>query len=281
MTARLAAVRAVVGLYVAVWLAVRLPNHLDLTRLPEHRWDPVGVLAGLAGPPPRLLAVAVAVAAIPSAAALAAGWWARVTAPVTAVLGLLVTTYASSWGQLFHTENVVVLHLLVLGVALASRRGPGDPDLVLRAMAAATAAAYVVSGIAKLRNSGWDWLAGDALRDQVAFDNVRKAVIGGATSPFASTVLDHAWLFAPMAVAALAVELGAPLALLGRRAAPAWSAAAWCFHLGVLALMAIAFPYQLSGVAFAPLLPVERLHPRTLRARWSASPSPLPSSSPP
>ena len=77
----------------------------------------------------------------------------------------------------------------------------------------------------------------------------------------------------------MAVELGAPLALLGRRCGVAWAAAAWLFHVGVFALMAIAFPYALSGIAFAPLLPVERLRlPRPLRRtvapRWSASPSP-------
>src|SRR5690606_24095402 len=73
------------------------------------------------------------------------------------------------------------------------------------------------------------------------------------------------WLWPPLAAGSLAVELGAPLALLHRRVAHAWVAAAWCFHAGVLALMAIAFPYQLAVVAFAPLLPVERL-------RWLVPP---------
>ena len=57
----------------------------------------------------------------------------------------------------------------------------------------------------------------------------------------------------------LVVELGAPLALLGRRWAYTWVALAWSFHVAVLALMAVLFPYPLVGVAFASMLPVERL----------------------
>jgi hypothetical protein len=34
--------------------------------------------------------------------------------------------------------------------------------------------------------------------------------------------------------------------------------AAWGFHVGVVALMAIVFPYQLIGLAYAPLLRCER-----------------------
>lgn len=281
MTDRLRVVRFLVAGYAAAWLAIRLPYVFDLTDLPARRWEPVGVLTPLAEPPAAGLVRFLAVAAIGACAALAVGWRLRVAAPVAASLVLAVTTYTSSWGQLFHTENLVVVHLVVLAVAAVARRP--DPALVLRAIVVATAAAYVVSGVAKLRNGGLDWLDGDALRHQVAFDNVRKAVIGAPHSPLGAAALDHRWLFGPMAVASLGVELGAPAALLGRRWMAGWAAAAWAFHVGVLALMAIGFPYQLAGVAFAAGLPVERLRAPTLLRRWSASSSPpvsSPSSSP-
>jgi hypothetical protein len=35
--------------------------------------------------------------------------------------------------------------------------------------------------------------------------------------------------------------------------------AAWAFHAGVVLVMNVWFPYALFGLAFAPLLPVERL----------------------
>jgi hypothetical protein len=278
---RLRAVRALVGAYAAVWLAVRLPHHLDLADLPAHRWAPVGLFGTLADPPPAALARVVAVAAVPVTAAFAAGWRPRLTGPLAALAVFAVTSYASSWGQLFHTENLVVLHLAILAVAAVLGARRADPATVLQAMAVATAAAYVVSGVAKVRNGGWSWVDGDALRNQVAFDNLRKAVVGAPHSPIGAAALRHGWLFAPMAVVALAVELGAPVALAGRRAAVAWSATAWAFHVGVLALMAIGFPYQLAGVAFAPLLPVERLRLPSLRRRWSVSSSPSPSSASP
>jgi hypothetical protein len=238
-------------------MTARLPHHLDLTALPDARWRPVGILAPLDAPPRVWLMRMILVVAIPAAGAFAAGWRLRVTGPFAAATLLVVTTYASSWGQLFHTENLLVAHVIVLAVAVSM--GRSDPALVLRAMAVVTAAAYVVSGVAKLRNGGFDWITGDVLRNQVAFDNLRKVVIGASQSPFAATALRHAWLFPPLAAVTVAVELGAPLALIGRRAAVVWSVVAWLFHVGILALMAIGFPYQLSGIAFAPLLPVERL----------------------
>jgi hypothetical protein len=61
-----------------------------------------------------------------------------------------------------------------------------------------------------------------------------------------------------MAVMSLAIELGGPLALLHRRLALLWSLAAWGFHLGVILLMAIVFPYPLLGLAYAPMFRVER-----------------------
>src|SRR5262249_52824084 len=150
----------------------------------------------------------------------------------------LVGTYVSSWGQLFHTENLLVLHALVLAAwALAPR--PLDPRLVLRALVVVLVATYVVAGVAKLRGSGWDWRDGDVLRNKVAFDTLRKAVIGAPSSPIAGTALDATWMWAPLAWLTLVVELGAPIVLLGRRWALGWVVAAWTFHLGILAVMAI------------------------------------------
>jgi hypothetical protein len=126
-------------------------------------------------------------------------------------------------------------------------------------MSAITVVSYAVAAVAKLRNSGWDWVTGDTLRNHVARDNLEKALFGDPYSPLARVVLAHAWLFPPMAWATMVVELGAPLALVLRRWRVIWVAVAWVFHVGVLVLMAVFFPYQLSGVAYASLFPVERL----------------------
>jgi hypothetical protein len=278
---RLRVVQVLVGGWAALWFAVRLPHNLHLADLPARQWRPVGVLAGFDGPPAAWLAGVVLVATIPLAVLAATGRRPRLWVPPWAGAVLLSATYVSSWGQLFHTENLLVLQALVLAGAVVLRHRPIDAELVLRALAVVTVATYVAAGIAKLRGSGWAWFDGDVLRDKVAFDNVRKATLGGEPSPLGTALVRHAWPWPPLAVMSILVELGAPVALLGRRWAAGWAASAWAFHAGVLALMAIAFPYPLVGIAFAPLLPVERLRAPSVARRWSASSSPSPSPSSP
>ena len=273
---RLRVVTMLVAGWSALWFTVRLPHDLRLVTLPDRQWRGVGALAPFDGPPSAWAARAVLVATIPLGVAVAAGWRPRLTTPLWAAGVLLTATYVSSWGQLFHTENLLALHAVVLAVLV--RR---DPRLTLQVLAVVTVATYVAAGIAKVRGSGWAWFEGDVLRDKVAFDNLRKTVIGADASPLGTALVGYAWPWPPLAVLTMVVELGAPLALHGRRWAVAWAASAWAFHVGVVALMAIAFPYPLAGVAFAPLLPVEKLRAPSLRRRWSASSSPSPSPSSP
>jgi hypothetical protein len=211
--------------------------------------------------------------------AFAAGARARISGPVFAAAFILVATYRSSWGQIFHTDDLVALHIVVLAVAPSARAWSWDARRTdpppadarfgwpLRLMSMVTVATYVLAGVAKLRTSGLDWVTGTVLRDQIAQDNLLKEVFGAPSSPLAGPLLGHAWLFPPLAAFALVVELGAPVALLGGRWRNAWVAAAWVFHLGILVLMTTFFPYPLSLVAFASMFAVERL-PRTQAERW-------------
>jgi len=283
--ARLAVLRVLVSAYAAGWALARLPAHLSHTGQPAHRWQPVGVLAPLAAPPPDAAVVAAALAAPVLAVLAAMGWRHRATGPAAALAVLGLATLDSSWGQVFHTENLMVLHLAILAAtpaaadALAPGRrgrageGPG-PDgrygWPVRLAALVVVLTYLVTGIAKVRMSGLAWLDGDTLRHIVAHDNLRKAALGDAWSPAGAALVGQAWVFAPLAVVTLVVELGAWAALLGGRWRTAWVAAAWLFHAGVLALMAILFAYPLTGVAFAPFFRLERLVRRPARdGRWS------------
>jgi hypothetical protein len=134
-------------------------------------------------------------------------------------------------------------------------------------MCLVTVASYLVAGVAKLEHTGLSWAAGGALREQIAFDAIRKIELGSTYSPFGPWLLPQGWLFAPLSTFSLATELLAPLALLGTRAAAIWCACAWSFHAGVLVLMAIAFPYPLSGCAFLAFFPLERGLPLITRLR--------------
>ena len=282
---RLAVLRFLVAGYAAVWTMVRAPPLLDTTELAARRFDPIGPLWFLEGPVASGVVVAAVIATPVTAALMAAGWRYRLTAPAAAAGFLFLTTYRNSWGQLFHTENLVALHLIVLALApgaagawsLAHRRAAATTDTTrwaVRTLAVLTVGTYLVAGIAKLRISGWDWVDGEVLRHQVAFDNARKDLLGDRSAPLGVFFLRQSWLLGPAAVMTMIVELTAPLALVNRRIAAAWVTAAVGFHIAILAVMAIVFPYHLIGIALAPLLPVERLG--TTVAGWTGRfPPPL------
>jgi hypothetical protein len=145
-----------------------------------------------------------------------------------------------------------------------------------------TVATYVIAGIAKLRIGGVGWLAGETVRNHVAYSAVRLEALGASPPPLADATLEHAWLFTPLASVTMVVELSAPVALLGGWIRNAWVAAAWVMHAGIAALMFVVFPYPLFLVAFVPFYRVERALPRShshttapldpgsgLRRRWS------------
>ncbi len=273
---RLAAFRIWSGAFALGYLLVRLPYWLDVIELERGRWDPVGILAPLDGPPARALARALLTLTFVAGVAFVTGWRYRWSGPAFAVLLVGTLTFRNAWGHLFHTDQLLALHVLVLGLAPAADRWsldarraeragtatPTEPEVrygwPLRLAGIVTVLTYVVTGIAKLRYAGADWLGGDTLLHQVAFDNARKIVLGDPQAPLAGVFVAHPLLFRPMGLLTLVVELGAPVALLGRRWAAGWVTAAWTFHIGILALMAIGFPYPLTLVAFAPLLACER-----------------------
>jgi hypothetical protein len=268
---RLALLRIIAGAFALGYLVIRWPNLVSYADFPDRTFEPVGIVDIPGEPLAGGLVHALVVAAILSGAAFVSGWKYRVSGPVFAVLLLWVMTYRNSFGQVFHTENLMVLHVLILAAApaadtfsldsrgRATRAADGRYGWPVQLMCVVTVLTYFISGETKLRNAGIDWLSGDNLRNYVAYDNLRKAELGDHYSPLAGTVLSQAWLFTPLAFATLAVELGAPLALLSRGAARTWAAAAWGFHVGILALMAIVFPYPLLGVAFAPFFALERI----------------------
>lgn len=276
--ARLAVVRFAVFAYGLGWLVIRFPYILDVARLPERRFEPVGVLAWLERPAAVGTVVACWAVAVAGFALAAAGRWYRWTGPLAALGLLVVVTYTNSFQQVFHTENLLVIHALVLAVASPARverttASQGETrewveGWPLRLLGVTVVVAYVLAGVAKLRYGGMDWVTGDALANQVAFDNVRKVLLGDIHSPVGGWLAGVGWIWPPIALATLAVELGAPMALLGRRWSTGWVVAAWCFHAGILALMAIAFPYQLLGVAYLAFLPAERL-PVAARGLWA------------
>ena len=278
---RLAVVRVLAGGFAIVYLLLRTPHLLSLSGFRPAQFAPVGIVNGLDGPLPEWALRVLVVATLATAVPFVLGWRFQVFGPVFAVLLLSLLTYRNSFAQIFHTENLLVLQVVVLAVSPAAaaysfdavRRGVQSPapswefGWPLRLMCLITVLVYVIAGVAKLENAGLEWATGDVLRNYAAYDNLRKVQLGDWHSPIGAAMVQHGWLFKPLAFVPLAAELFAPLALLGGRSRWLWVTVVWGFHVGIFATMAIIFPYQLTGIAFASFFAVERLVP----GRWRSS----------
>lgn len=273
---RLATCRILVGAFGFAYVVMRTPELLTARHAPG-TYAPVGLFHLVAEPPRDSLAALLVAATLLLALPFALGWRFRATAPLYALSLLALLSWRSSWGMIFHSENLLFLETAVLALApsadalsLDVRRRPAPPRELghgwpLRTMAAAIVVAYFLAGVAKVRLTGWEWVTGDYLRHQVAYDAVRKLELGAAPSPLGVLMVRHAWIFPPFAAFAVAVELGAPLALLGRSPGRVWATGMWLFHWGVLAVMGIPFHFALSAIAFLPFFDGERLAERALR----------------
>jgi hypothetical protein len=265
---RLAALRILIGTWGLVYIALRSVEFFKVASLGKQHFEPVGITRLLDAPLPVGVAMGTLVVSLVLLVLFVLGVGYRVVGPLAALGVLWSTTYRTSWGMIFHTDNLLVLHMFALAFAPAAHafalaKRPAQParagyGWALKLMIALTAATYVLAGIAKLRLGGLGWLDGEVLRNHIAVDNLRKAVLGDWLAPLATVFLEHPGAFTIFSVMSLALELGAPIALLGGKPARLWAVGAWGFHLGVVLLMNIWFLYPLTGVAFAALLPVER-----------------------
>ena len=276
---RIAALRVVVGAFAWIYLVVRGAHLTSYAEFPARNFAPVGITAWLEAPLAPALAYGSYGITLLAGVAFVAGAYYRFSGPLFAAGFLWVTTYRNSWGMIFHTDNLVAWHLATLALAPAAlawsydARGQEVPAAhgrfgwAVRTLCCLTVASYVLAGVAKLRNSGWAWSEGDILREHVAYDALRKLELASTHSPVGAWLVGYEWPFHLLGVLTLALELGAPLALIGGRLRTGWVLGVWGFHLGVMALMAITFAYPVTGCAFASFFAVERLvaHPRVQR----------------
>jgi hypothetical protein len=282
---RLAMLRILTGVFAVVYLLVRLPVFLQLGDR-RSGFDGVGLAVLLDAPVSSVVLDATIAATVLAGIGFTVGWRFRIVGPLFALGMLALGSYRGSWGQLLHFENLMVMYLVIVALSPAAdtwsldarrTRGPGVRTLPAESTAYGWPIAlaslvlvfsYVIAGVAKLRYGGLDWVVGDTLRNHVAYAAARSDLLGGTSSPLAGwgVRLDRLW---PIAAAmTIAVELGAPVALLGGRVRTVWVISTWLMHLGILAFMLILFPFPLFLVAFAPLYRVERL--------WTDRPSWLP-----
>ena len=268
---RLAILRIAVGAYATLFCVIRFAHLWNAAAYPKQRWESVGILTPIMEAPPVWIFRSILIVAIATGVLFIIGYRFHIFGPVFAVSFLAITTFRFSWGSVLHTEHLLVVHILIIaasgaGHAFSYNRSPKhnlsqlDSSTksenymwAIHVAAFATVIGYVVSGVAKLRYGGWDWVSGDVLRNQIAFDNVRKIALGDLHSPFAGWIIRNDAVLAIFAPLTLLCEIAAPLALLQRTLRNVWVVGIWLFHVGVLLLMAILFPYQILGIAYLPL----------------------------
>jgi len=292
---RLAVVRIIIGVYSLHCLTDRFDAYVRNARSNPALFEPVGPVAILSEPLSTELFQTILLATVILNVLFVLGIGHRLSGPLFGVALLWVLSYRNSWGNIYHTDNLLALQVLLLGLTRSAdalsvdalRRSPRSDwpvnilrgwhfemparhwryGFAVRLLCLVTTLSYFLSGVAKLAGPlGASWGDGESLRAQVAFDVWRKELLVDDHPTLIYAVYDQLWLFDLLAIGTLVIELGAPLAALSGWLAALWVPSAFMMHLGILMLMGIEFGYQLSGVAFAPFVPWDRLLDWTGRA---------------
>lgn len=283
----LAVMRWIIGLFALdSMLSLRRALAGVSQRVELHHFAPVGPVRLLSEPLAESTSAMVMTATIVAGGFFAVGLAYRLTGPLFGVLALWVLAYRNSWGFVYHTQQLMALHLLILGFAPSADRFsvdawlrkqawyPGWARFVAGSAIVAkqgpsfrygwpvqlaivvTGLAYWIAGIAKLRyGGGLEWVTEGVLAQHVG-DNALRYILYRDQTREVTFQLFQLGGAVPVMLggASMLLELTAPLAILHRRFAYLVAASLFGFHLGVYWLMGIRFPYQMSGVCFAVFL---------------------------
>jgi hypothetical protein len=285
----LAILRIVIGGYALLNITDRFDSYVRNARTSPSLFEPVGTVAILSKPLPIEIFQAILIATVILGVLFVLGIGYRFSGPLFGIALLWVLSYRNSWTMIFHTDNLLTIHVIILGFTraadalslgsvplrdivvnrrIASPRewlfGPPsnhwEYGYAIRLLCLVTTLTYFVSGVAKVSGPlGLAWGTGESLRSQIAYDVWRKQLLVADHPTLIFSVYDQLWLFTALGVGTLIVELGAPLAVLSGWIALLWVPSAFLMHQGIQLLMGISFEYQMSGVAFAPFVPWARL----------------------
>ncbi|MGE0173271.1 MAG: HTTM domain-containing protein [Oligoflexales bacterium] len=292
-TARLAVVRVLLGAYALHYLYERSGLFESLTRYRNFLFQPVGLAHFLTGPLSANGLLAVYWSSVALGVCFIAGLAFRLTGPLFAVGSLFLLSYRNSWQMIFHTENLLALHVLILSISqagdalsidalLGHRLAKNSSRQTLAAkffqkngtcsswplnlIIIVTSLAYFVAGVAKLAGpAGVAWIQGQVVLNHVIVDALRKDILGWQPSEVVAYVLDWKAAFWFFAIGTIILELGAPLFMLGRRLRYFWVVNVIAMHWGIFAIMGITFYFQMYGVAYLAFFPLEKLAAAPLR----------------
>jgi hypothetical protein len=279
---RLALLRILLGAYTLYYVGRRYSLFMRIAATDPTLFKPVGVASNLKQPIPVTVFRKILLATLLANVAFMLGWRHKYTGPLFASLLLWVLCYRNSWSMIYHSDNVIVLHAIILGLTPAAdalsldsfkrvmAEAPGDNasppqsdwcyGWPIQLMNTVTVIIYFLSGVAKVMGPlGWKWATGESLRSQVAVDGLRKEMMGEGAASLAFTLYDKVSLFRILAIGSMFLELLAPAILLDKRVARLWAFGAFLLHWGIYFVMKITFRYQMSGLLFVSFFDIERI----------------------
>lgn len=267
---RLALLRIVLGFFSWIYILPEYPSMLAFNHGPADLFEPVGILSGLQSPLPDALIHFIIWLTLISGLGFIIGWHYTFTAPIYAFGFLICLTYQNSWTMIYHSDNALVLHLLILAFSPAAEvlsRKPkslvvnpsGKFGWPIRLICTVTVSIYVLSALAKLLGFyGWSWIDGEVLRNWIAYDSMRKELLGTDSALLSTWIYQHPIVAELLGFITIVLELGAPVALFHPLIGYIWCFSVLMMHWGILFMMNISFTYQLIGFIFISFFPLER-----------------------
>ncbi len=196
----------------------------------------------------------------------AVGFLSRLSVPAAFIVGFYLLGMTNSFSKTHHTETVVLFIFAILAFSrcgdgfsidrfLAARRGKAAPPPCweytwpVRSVQVLMTFFFCAAGFSKLRNSGLEW---------VFSDNLSRLLISSAVRGKDDSLLqlllfrlaEQRFLFVPLAGITFALELFAPLALLGRRFGAVIIPGLFLMMAGFWALLGLAFPLWMAAFLF-------------------------------
>lgn len=117
---RLGLLRVLLGLYTLYYLGKRYRMLLRVAASDPALFQPVGVVRGMERPLPLPAFRALLHATLIANLAFLLGWRHRASGPLFGGLLLWLLCYRNSWSMIYHNDNTLVLHTLILGLAPAA-----------------------------------------------------------------------------------------------------------------------------------------------------------------
>lgn len=226
----------------------------------------------------------------------AIGLWHRIIGPLYGVLVLFLLTYRNCWGFVYHTDNILAMQAVLVGLSPASdalsvdswliahlerrkaagHRGwgldllgtRGDPTVAhwkygwpVQLIVLMITLTYSVAAIAKLGAQGLQWGTGHNLLGHIGLNGLWYEFIAGDAKPITGQIFEWPmWVMNVLAAGSLGLELFAPLVLLDRRLAVLFILAGLGLHWGIYMTMGIPFVYHLHGYVYVPFVPWDWLY---------------------